>query len=148
MVNGSLGKVIEFITKEEAYLRKRAEEEPSKLEVIEPRPTSSSRTSMSSTRPLNGHEFSRRQVWPLVLFENGQELLCPASIFTVEGFTGNVEAMRVQVPLILAWAISVHKSQGQTLNRAKVDLGKTFETGQGRLSSFQRCNNFTKHLYS
>jgi ATP-dependent DNA helicase PIF1 len=50
--------------------------------------------------------------------------------FTVLNAEGETEARREQVPLILAWALSMHKSQGQTLERVRVDLRRTFEKGQ------------------
>lgn len=72
--------------------------------------------------------------YPLVRFHavDGSQrvLLCVQEDWKVETPTGDVQASRKQLPLILAWALSIHKAQGQTLERVKVDLGRVFEKGQ------------------
>ena len=49
--------------------------------------------------------------------------------WTVKGGPG-VMLTRTQLPLRLAWAFSIHKSQGMTLDCVEVSLGKVFESGQ------------------
>ena len=68
-------------------------------------------------------------LYPLVRFSNGVERLVTPEEWTVEQ-AGKVVGRRVQVPLKLAWAISIHKSQGMTLESVDVELASCFEPGQ------------------
>ncbi|QNP96732.1 Conserved hypothetical protein [Yarrowia lipolytica] len=73
-------------------------------------------------------------VYPVVRFRRMdhtfRNVLLHPETFSVENIEGEVLASRTQIPLILAWALSIHKAQGQTLQYVKVDLAKTFERGQ------------------
>ncbi|MCI1219288.1 MAG: PIF1 family DEAD/DEAH box helicase [Bifidobacterium sp.] len=68
--------------------------------------------------------------WPIVEFENGNTVtMKPASWEMMDADT--VLASVKQVPLRCAWAITIHKSQGMTLDRAVMDLRRTFAPGMG-----------------
>ncbi|WP_298869825.1 AAA family ATPase [uncultured Psychrobacter sp.] len=71
------------------------------------------------------------QKMPVVRLNSGREVIAEPEEWIIEDETGDVLASYEQVPLCLAWAITIHKSQGMTLDAAEIDLSRTFELGQG-----------------
>lgn len=114
LVNGTIGVVKGFMTRRD-FEQKLEKEDP--LES-------------------DGLETEMGDQWPLVNFEvkpgRHQCILVGPEEWKIETVEARpkVLAKRTQVPLILAWALSIHKAQGQTVPRLRVDLGRTFECGQ------------------
>lgn len=71
------------------------------------------------------------QKMPVVRLNSGREVIAEPEEWIIEDEIGDVLASYLQVPLCLAWAITIHKSQGMTLEAAEIDLSRTFELGQG-----------------
>jgi ATP-dependent DNA helicase PIF1 len=75
-----------------------------------------------------------KEALPIVRFTlaNGRMYTRPIdrSTWEVTQPSGAFLASRCQMPLILAWAVTIHKSQGQTIQRLRVDLQDVFESGQ------------------
>ena len=69
--------------------------------------------------------------YPIIKLNNGRQVIAEGEEWIVEDENGEILASYTQIPLTLAWAITIHKSQGMTLDAAEIDLSKTFELGQG-----------------
>ena len=69
------------------------------------------------------------KTYPIVLFLNGKVLEVKPHEFTIDE-DGDI-IKKFQIPLILSWAITIHKAQGMTLEYVKTDIGNSiFEYGQ------------------
>jgi hypothetical protein len=74
--------------------------------------------------------FAKESGHPIIRTRQGRNIeMEPMEWSLEEG--GKVRAKIVQVPLRLAWAITIHKSQGMSMDAAVMDLSGVFEYGQG-----------------
>lgn len=68
--------------------------------------------------------------YPIMETYDGREMVIAPAEWAVEE-NGKVKAKISQLPLRLAWAITVHKSQGMSMDAAAIDLSRAFAPGQG-----------------
>ena len=115
LVNGSQGTVVGF----EKYEKERLSEPKGEYKGLK-------------TTLINEFvEAAEEKEWPVVKFTNGrQEIIYPDCKISDLGDKEPYSLLsRTQLPLMAAWAMTVHKAQGMTLSRVVVDLAESFEEG-------------------
>jgi ATP-dependent exoDNAse (exonuclease V) alpha subunit len=79
-----------------------------------------------------GRVVSTGSAGPKIELSSGKTINAKPVIWGIESTAdGGTQASVKQIPLRLAWAVTVHKSQGMTLEEAALDLSRVFTPGQG-----------------
>ena len=76
-------------------------------------------------------------------FIDSQPSCVPICPVTVSLQSGNSLHERQQLPLRLAWALTIHKSQGLTLPKAWIDIGKTEKSPDITYVALSRVQNLS-----
>lgn len=84
--------------------------------------------------------------YPVVEFLSGREVVMQPDTWELRD-GDKKRASITQIPLRLAWAITIHKSQGMTLDAARIDLRKAFVAGMGYVALSRVKNIATLYLH-
>lgn len=77
---------------------------------------------------IDSFKVENSQEYPIVMFDNGIKQLISSVSWELE--LDNCKASVTQVPLMLAYSITIHRSQSLTLESAVLDLGDCFTDAQ------------------
>ncbi|GAA5880174.1 hypothetical protein JCM3774_006074 [Rhodotorula dairenensis] len=138
LVNGSRGVIVDWVDRDLVPL-------DDKLDSTQAGPSQKRKVGGGAFggeewRQKAADEWSDKQaveVFPLVYFATGAQVIIRPHSWCIDIDKENVVA-RTQLPLQLAWALTIHKSQGQSLDAVGVRLNATFEKGQAYVA-LSRC---------
>ncbi|EPY34522.1 PIF1 helicase-like protein, partial [Angomonas deanei] len=133
LVNGSVGVITKFINyKQNGYTVKSY---PNYLSHI--------------CKGVDNHFNRTHTMLPVVLFSiyrsDGSKTECEIVVEPQEWeelLGDRVQSRYSQIPLVLAYALTIHKAQGMSLNKVDIDFNGTFEAGQAYVA-LSRCTNLT-----
>ncbi|KXT04591.1 hypothetical protein AC578_8728 [Pseudocercospora eumusae] len=145
LVNGSQGEIVAFLKHREEKLPKVSNRPDSSVRMSDDK---QERNATAGVQSLGGKyallqyaqvkqfiadDKNRYKVWPIVKFDKVKKPTAVYANCRVRAL-GDEEPYsliaRTQIPLAPAWAMTIHKSQGMTLNKVTVDVSRTFEQGQ------------------